>query len=161
MKKVIILLAALVIIFFLYQILSSYGYLEKFNPENIYNTRSILLEYVNANFIISALIFVVTYFAAVAASIPGAALLTLTGGFLFGPVTGTILVNIGASTGALIIFLAARYFLGSQLQVKYGDKLNLFNKEFEENGSSYLLMLRLVPVFPFFSYKSAIRIYYC
>ena len=50
----------------------------------------------------------------------------------------------------LIIFLAARYFLGEGIQNKYGDKLARFNREIEENGASYMFTLRLIPIFPFF-----------
>lgn len=150
MKKIIILLVIIAAGVSAYFFLSGSGYLENFNPERIYETRDSLLEYVQQRFLISALVFVLVYFAAVAISLPGATILTLTGGFLFGPVAGTILVNIGASTGALVIFLAARYFLGNHIQEKYGDKLAVFNREFEHNGSSYLLMLRFIPLFPFF-----------
>ena len=126
------------------------GYLDDFSPARIYEIRDSLLDTVQQRVLLSALIFVLVYFVSVAVSLPGATLLTLTGGFLFGPVLGTVLVNIGASSGALAIFLIARYFLGSTLQEKYGDKLATFNKELETNGSSYLLTLRFIPIFPFF-----------
>jgi uncharacterized membrane protein YdjX (TVP38/TMEM64 family) len=149
-RKIIILaiiLAVLAIIFFWAR---GMGYLENINPEQVYSARDDLLMQVSNRLFISSLIFVLIYFTAVAVSIPGATFLTLTGGFLFGPVLGTVLVNIGASTGALAVFLAARYFLGSQVQRKYGEKLKTFNREIETNGSSYLLTLRFIPIFPFF-----------
>ena len=94
-------------------------------------------------------IFVLIYIAAVALSIPGATILTLTAGFLFGFI-GVIYVNIGASAGAVLAFLAARYLIGDWVQRRYGEKLASFNKEIAENGYNYLLTLRFIPLFPFF-----------
>jgi uncharacterized membrane protein YdjX (TVP38/TMEM64 family) len=149
-KKLIILIVIIIILVSSFLFARSMGYLENLSPEKIYSARDNLLGQVSDRLFISALIFVLIYFTAVAVSIPGATFLTLTGGFLFGPILGTVLVNIGASSGALAIFLAARYFLGSQVQNKYGEKLNTFNREIEANGSSYLLTLRFIPLFPFF-----------
>jgi len=73
-------------------------------------------------------IFILIYIAAVALSIPGATILTLTAGFLFG-FFGVIYVNIGASAGAILAFLAARYLIGDWVQKRYGEKLATFNKE--------------------------------
>ncbi len=56
----------------------------------------------------------------------------------------------GATLGAFIIFIAARFFIGEMVQRKYGEKLEKFNKELEVNGKNYLLTLRLIPIFPFF-----------
>jgi len=94
-------------------------------------------------------IFILIYIAAVALSIPGATILTLTAGFLFG-FFGVIYVNIGASAGAILAFLAARYLIGDWVQKRYGEKLAAFNKEIAENGYNYLLTLRFIPLFPFF-----------
>jgi uncharacterized membrane protein YdjX (TVP38/TMEM64 family) len=94
-------------------------------------------------------IFILIYIAAVALSIPGATILTLTAGFLFG-FFGVIYVNIGASAGAILAFLAARYLIGDWVQKRYGEKLATFNKEIAENGYNYLLTLRFIPLFPFF-----------
>lgn len=94
-------------------------------------------------------IFIGIYIVAVALSIPGATILTLTAGFLFG-FFGVIYVNIGASVGAILAFLTARYLIGDWVQRRYGDKLASFNKEIDENGYHYLLTLRFIPLFPFF-----------
>ena len=150
MKRLIILLGVVLLVVLLYFWARSQGFLSEFNPEAIYAARDELLISVQKNLLLSALAFIGIYFVTVALSIPGATLLTLSGGFLFGPVLGTFLVNLGASSGAFAIFLAARYFLGSKVQEKYGDKLAKFNKEMEANGSSYLLTLRFIPLFPFF-----------
>lgn len=109
-----------------------------------------LLLRVQENLLASAALFVVIYLIAVAFSIPGATVLSLLGGFLFGPFLGVLLINLGATSGAVAVFLAARYFLGRDVQKKYEDKLALLNREIEKNGKSYFLTLRLIPLFPFF-----------
>jgi uncharacterized membrane protein YdjX (TVP38/TMEM64 family) len=76
--------------------------------------------------------------------------LTLSGGFLFGALLGTLYVNAGATTGATLAFLFCRYAAGDWIQEKYLDKLITFNRELSENGYRYLLALRLIPLFPFF-----------
>lgn len=93
--------------------------------------------------------FILLYIAVVALSIPGAAVLSLATGFLFG-FWGLLYVNIGAAIGAILAFLAARYLIGDWLQKRYAKKFASFNKEIDENGYNYLLTLRLIPIFPFF-----------
>ena len=150
MKRLLILIVIVVILGALYFWANSQGYLDRFNPEALYEARDDLKATIQERLLLAGVIFVLIYFITVALSIPGATLLTLTGGFIFGPVLGTLLVNLGASSGAVGIFLAARYFMGSKVQEKYGDKLEKFNREVEANGASYLLMLRFIPLFPFF-----------
>jgi uncharacterized membrane protein YdjX (TVP38/TMEM64 family) len=83
-------------------------------------------------------------------SIPGAVILTLAGGFLFGTIAGVLYVDAGATAGAVCAFLSARYLLGDRLQQKYGGQFAKFNGEMDRNGVNYLLTLRLIAVFPFF-----------
>jgi uncharacterized membrane protein YdjX (TVP38/TMEM64 family) len=90
------------------------------------------------------------YVLATAVSFPGAAVLTLAGGALFGVVTGTVVVSFASSIGATLAFLASRYLLGDWVQAKFGDRLAAFNDGIERDGAFYLFSLRLVPVFPFF-----------
>ncbi|KMP12528.1 dihydrolipoamide dehydrogenase [Candidatus Nitromaritima sp. SCGC AAA799-A02] len=94
--------------------------------------------------------FIGIYFVVVALSLPGATILTLTGGAIFGSVTGALIVNVGATLGATAAFLVARFILRDWVERKFGDKLEPINKGFSENAISYLLFLRLVPLFPFF-----------
>ncbi|MFQ5449430.1 MAG: TVP38/TMEM64 family protein [Nitrospinaceae bacterium] len=94
--------------------------------------------------------FIGVYIAVVALSLPGATLLTLTGGAIFGSVMGTLIVNVGATLGATLAFLVARFLLRDWVERKYGDKLKPFNEGFSKNALNYLLFLRLVPLFPFF-----------
>lgn len=94
--------------------------------------------------------FIGVYFFVVALSLPGATILTLAGGAIFGSIIGTLIVNIGATLGATVAFLVARLILRNWVQQKFGDKLDPINKGLSENAISYLLFLRLVPLFPFF-----------
>lgn len=93
--------------------------------------------------------FIVCYAAVAALSIPGALVLTLTGGFLFGTLLGTLYNLIGATIGATVVFLIARSAFGEVLQRRAGPFLKKVETGFRENAVSYLLVLRLVPLFPF------------
>jgi pyruvate/2-oxoglutarate dehydrogenase complex dihydrolipoamide dehydrogenase (E3) component/uncharacterized membrane protein YdjX (TVP38/TMEM64 family) len=95
--------------------------------------------------------FLLIYVAVTALSIPGALLLTLLGGAIFGLVKGTILVSFASSIGATLAFLASRFLLRDTVQSKFGDKLEAINKGVEKDGAFYLFTLRLIPVFPFFA----------
>ena len=83
-------------------------------------------------------------------SIPAGALATIVGGFLFGPVIGAGLAIVGATVGATVLFLAARYAFADYLRAKAGPAIRRMERGFNENALSYLLFLRLIPVFPFF-----------
>jgi uncharacterized membrane protein YdjX (TVP38/TMEM64 family) len=123
---------------------------ELLSIENVKQYRNLLLTTVHDHYALSAVSFITAYVAVTALSIPGAAILTLAGGFLFGLLPTTLYVNMGATTGATLAFLAARYLFGNWLQTKYQEQLSRFNDEMQRNGAGYLLTLRLVPVFPFF-----------
>lgn len=122
------------------------GYL---NLKNLEKNRDSLIEIVRERYLLSALVYVGLYIVVVALSIPGATILTLLGGFFFGVPLAVLFINVGATTGATLVFLAARYFLGEMIQTRYGEKLARFNREMDANGRNYLLTLRLVPLFPF------------
>lgn len=96
----------------------------------------------------AALVFIVGYAALVAVSVPGAGLLTITGGFLFGPWLGTGYTVIGATIGATIVFLAARAGLAG-LAARAGPWAVRIAAGFRDSGLNYLLVLRLIPLFPF------------
>ena len=83
-------------------------------------------------------------------SIPAGALATIVGGFLFGPAIGAGLAIVGATAGATVLFLAARYAFADYLRAKAGPAIRRMERGFNENALSYLLFLRLIPVFPFF-----------
>lgn len=90
------------------------------------------------------------YVLAAALSLPGALIMTLAMGAIFGLVTGTILVSFASSIGATLAFLASRYVLRDAVQKRFGDKLKAINDGIEREGAFYLFTLRLVPIFPFF-----------
>ncbi len=114
------------------------------------SNRDSLLAYTEANFGTAMGLFIVAYIIQTAFSLPGGAIMTLAGGFLFGSFLGTVLVNIGATTGATLAFLAARYLLRDWVEKKFGDRLEPIQAGFEKNAFSYLMTLRLIPAFPFF-----------
>ncbi|WP_299394817.1 TVP38/TMEM64 family protein [Pelagibius sp.] len=112
--------------------------------------RANLLELVAQYGILSGLGFVTLYAIVAACSIPAAALLTITAGFLFGPYFATIYVVVGATLGASALFLAARYAFADLLRAKAGAAIQKMEAGFQENALNYMLVLRLVPLFPFF-----------
>jgi uncharacterized membrane protein YdjX (TVP38/TMEM64 family) len=118
--------------------------------ENLKQHRDVLLAFVQDHYVRSVTLFIILYILAAAFSVPGAVILTLAGGFLFDTVAATAYVNVGATTGAALAFLSARYLLGNRLQEKYQSQLDTFNAEIAKNGARYLLTLRFIPVFPFF-----------
>ncbi len=109
----------------------------------------VLKDFIDANFAVALLIYMLIYVAMVALSLPGGLVLTVTGGLLFGWLAGTVGTIIGATIGATIIFLIAKSSLGEALADKAGAWLGKLRDGFKENALSYLLFLRLVPAFPF------------
>ncbi len=112
--------------------------------------REALTGFVAENALAAAAAYVAIYVAAVAFSVPGAALLTLTGGFLFGATFGTLLTVVGATIGATAIFLLARTIFGENALDRLGAPAQRLAEGIRRNAASYLLVLRLVPLFPFF-----------
>ena len=112
--------------------------------------REVLMQYVADNAALSVVIFIAIYAATTTLSLPGGAILTIAGGFLFGAVFGSLWVVIGATLGATGVFLAARSAFGQSLRAKAGPWLKNMEDGFNQNALSYLLVLRLVPIFPFF-----------
>lgn len=94
--------------------------------------------------------YMMVYILTTALSLPGAALLTLLGGALFGVVTGTVLVSFASSIGATLAFLVSRLLLRDWVQGKFGSFLKSFNEGIKKDGALYLFTLRLIPVVPFF-----------
>jgi len=121
--------------------------------DSLRDNREILLAWRDANYVSAVLGFIAVYIAIVAFSLPGAAVISLTGGFLFGLFPGVFFNLTGATTGAILIFLAARLGLGEYLSRKMDDSGGLAGKikaGLRENEISFLLLMRLVPAFPFF-----------
>ena len=117
--------------------------------ETLAENRETLRAFIGTNMLLSLAIFVAVYAAAIALSLPGGAVLTITGGFLFGWLLGGAASIVGATIGASIVFLIARSALGDLLAARAGPWLSRFRQGFQEDAFSYLLFLRLVPIFPF------------
>ena len=118
--------------------------------ESLNANRGRLLEFVEANAVSAVLIFVGVYIAAVALSVPGAIWLTIAGGFVFGPLAATLYIVAAATMGAAIVFTLARYVFADVLRARAGTALKKMEAGFTANALSYMLVLRLVPLFPFF-----------
>jgi uncharacterized membrane protein YdjX (TVP38/TMEM64 family) len=95
-------------------------------------------------------VYMLIYILVTALSLPGAAVMSLAGGGLFGLITGTIVVSFASTIGATLACLVARYLLRDWVQNRFGDKLKKINDGMEREGGFYLFSLRLVPIFPFF-----------
>jgi uncharacterized membrane protein YdjX (TVP38/TMEM64 family) len=117
--------------------------------EELAANREALRAFIDANMLLSVAIFIALYVATVALSLPGGAVLTIAGGFLFGWVFGGVAAIVGATIGACVAFLIARSALSDLVAARAGPWLSRFRQGFQEDAFSYLLFLRLVPIFPF------------
>ncbi len=109
-----------------------------------------LADYFGRHPVQTAALFFVTYVAVTGLSLPGAALLTLAAGAVFGLVWGTVIVSFASTLGATFAFLVSRFLLRDLVQARFGDKLRAINAGINKDGPFYLFTLRLVPAFPFF-----------
>lgn len=105
--------------------------------------------YLENRFLVVA-VYMGIYIAVTALSLPGAAVLTLAGGGLFGLAVGTVAVSFASTIGATLACAVSRFLLRDWVQGKFGDRLSTINDGIEKEGAFYLFSLRLVPVFPFF-----------
>lgn len=118
--------------------------------EALRDNRATLTAFVADHALAASLLYLAVYATAVALSLPGGAVLTVTGGFLFGTALGTLQVVVAATLGATALFVIARTTLGDALRARAGPFLKRMEAGFRENALSYLLVLRLIPLFPFF-----------
>lgn len=118
--------------------------------ETLKANRQALLDYYAAHKVIMVAGFMALYIVQTALSLPGAAILSLAAGAIFGSLWGTLYANVAATIGATLAFLVVRYLLRDAVIRRFGARLEGMNRELEERGLNYLLFLRLVPVFPFF-----------
>lgn len=114
------------------------------------NSQALLAHWQAQAPLLLALVFFLAYVAVTALSLPGAAVMTLAAGAIFGLFEGTVLVSFASSLGASLAFLTSRYLLRDWVQQRFGDKLQAINAGVRQDGAMYLLSLRLVPLFPFF-----------
>jgi len=137
-------IAALVAAFFIFD-LGQYFSIEYFQSQ-----RAAIEAYFQAHPVQTAAIFFGVYVGATGLSLPGAAILTLVAGAIFGLLWGVVIVSFASSIGATLAFLASRYVLRDWVQARFGDKLKPINEGVAREGAFYLFALRLVPAFPFF-----------
>ena len=141
---VFIVIAALIAGFFA---LGGHHYLTR---EYFLSQQAVITNYVQSNWAQAALIYFVLYVVVTGLSLPGAAIMTLAGGAIFGLLWGTVLVSFASSIGATLAFVTSRFLLRDWVQGKFGDKLKPINDGVAKEGAFYLFALRLVPAFPFF-----------
>lgn len=123
---------------------------EYISLEYLKNERAKLTGFVADNLVLAVGAFIMLYAVLTGISFPGASLLSIFGGFLFGTLLGGSAIVIGATIGATAIFLAARYVIGDSLSKKAGPYMQKFESGLKESEFSYLFILRLIPAFPFF-----------
>ena len=111
--------------------------------------REELLALVEQHPLLAPLAFMAVYAAVIALSVPGGAILTIAAGFLFGILPATLYVVASATIGAAIVFLIARTALGDALRARAGPRIRRMEEGFRKDALSYLLVLRLIPIFPF------------
>ncbi|GAB2196753.1 FAD-dependent oxidoreductase [Sessilibacter sp. MAH4] len=146
MKKIIIVIAIAILVGLFF----AFDGTQYLSVEGIKNNVDTLQAWRAESALTFAIIFFTVYVITTALSVPGAALLTLAAGALFGFWWGVLIASFASSLGATLAFLASRYVLGESIQSKFGDRLSSINKGIERDGAFYLLTLRLVPAFPFF-----------
>ena len=125
------------------------GLLHYITFDTIKAHRERIIGFIALHPVLMPILFMLLYVIVVALSLPGGAVLTLLGGFFFGMPLSVLYVVVAATIGATLIFLAARTALGDFLKKKAGPFLSKMEKGFQKNAASYLLFLRLIPLFPF------------
>ena len=140
-----ILIAVVAVVGFIYR--------DAFSFQTLAENREKLVAWRDSSYLLAAGGYVLAYIIIVAFSLPGALIMTLTGGFLFGLFAGSLLTLTGATIGAVAIFLAAKTGLGDSLQARMdasGGMLSRIRDGLRENEISYLFLMRLIPAIPFF-----------
>lgn len=120
------------------------------NLAYIKSQQQVINDYYALNPVKTGLIFFIGYILITGVSLPGAGIMTLAGGAIFGVVWGTILVSFGSVFGATVAFLIARYLFHDYIQHRFSHRLERINKGIREEGDLYLFTIRFVPIFPFF-----------
>ena len=138
------LIAFLVFIFFYF------GFYQYASLDFLKTQQASIAEHNASHPLYTASIFFITYIVITGLSLPGAAILTLAGGAIFGLIKGTLLVSFASTIGATLAFLASRFLFRESLQQKFAVRLRIINQGIEKDGAFYLFTLRLVPAFPFF-----------
>ena len=125
------------------------GLLGRLSLDSLRESRGQLAALVHAHPLESLLVYVLVYVATVALSLPTALLMTLTGGFLFGPWLGGLAAAVGCTLGAVIVFLISRLAVGDAVEARTGPRVRALAEEIKTDAFFYILTLRLIPVTPF------------
>ena len=144
-KTIVLLLGLLLIALFFYFDLKQYLTLASLKANH-----QRLLTFYTEHALLMVAAFMAIYIIQTTLALPGAVILSLSAGAIFGPLMGTLYAVSAASVGATLSFLVTRYLLRDAVLTRFGDKLEGINLELEQRGLNYLLFLRLVPLFPFF-----------
>lgn len=145
-------LIALATFLLLIIIINFSGYFSYLNLHQISSNYLFIENYIDSHFFSACLIFILVYILVVIVVMPGAWLLTFSGGFFFGWIIGSFLTVIGATIGACILFILSKSILGKYLNQKIKNKKGVlanFEKNINDNAFNYLLFMRLMPMFPF------------
>ncbi len=118
--------------------------------ESLKENRGWLLSFYQKNEMGTIFGFLIIYIITMALAIPAAPIMTLGAGLVFGPWLGTFLVNMGDTLGAILGFIAARFFIRNWLENKFQSSIAAFNKKIEKDAGKYILFVRMVPIMPFF-----------
>ena len=145
-KKLLLVIGIVILVSVFY----STGLNELLSFEKLKSSQDAIAAYREANPLMSMALFFIAYVIVAAASLPGAALLTLAGGAIFGLFWGLVLVSFASSIGATLAFLMARFLFQDTVERKFKSRLVAIHKGIEKEGAFYLFSLRLVPIFPFF-----------
>lgn len=117
--------------------------------ETVKTNSDTLAKFIEQNYLLSVAVFGIA-FLTTAFIVPGALVLTVTGGYFFGPVPGGLYAAVFSTAGSVLAFLLSRHILGEWIQQRYERRLRLFNAEVSQHGSNYLFVIRVIPVMPAF-----------
>ncbi|HFE32300.1 MAG TPA: pyridine nucleotide-disulfide oxidoreductase, partial [Gammaproteobacteria bacterium] len=143
-RTVLLLVAALIAAFFILD-LGQYLTLDFLKSQH-----QAFLDYYASHQMLTITIYFMLYILVTALSLPGAAIMTLAGGAIFGLLYGVLIISFASTIGATLAFLISRFLLRDYVQKRFGDKLKAVNDGIERDGDFYLFTLRLIPIFPFF-----------
>ncbi len=118
--------------------------------EYLQANRALLLQKVQANYVLAVGVYIGLFSCALALALPVVAPLTVVGGFLFGVVFGTIYASLSSTAGSVIYYLIVRFLLANTVKGTYQERLNQFNKQINQYGYTYLLTMQWLTIFPFF-----------
>ncbi len=143
--RLIAIIAVLLVLFFYF------GLDDYFTLANLKSRQEAILTYKATHPVLSIACYGIVYIAITGLSLPGATILTLAGGALFGLLWGTVIVSFASSIGATLAFLAARFLFRDNIESQFAGRLKTVNDGIAKDGAYYLFTLRLVPLFPFFA----------